>query len=150
MEDTWKLIAIKTNSLRKEIPKYQGAAVETAKGLAAFGIQCICDKITLIKSSLCSPTKWQIVELRGAIIPVTWDSRTGIMPVFELLVTFQANIFNYKNITIFIYIFYSVFQNEYDLQKNILKKLRRENSFFDPIDEKESIQDQFGNTDLLE
>ncbi|ORE02870.1 hypothetical protein BCV72DRAFT_214376 [Rhizopus microsporus var. microsporus] len=72
------------------------------------------------------------------------------MPVFELLVTFQANIFNYKNITIFIYIFYSVFQNEYDLQKNILKKLRRENSFFDPIDEKESIQDQFGNTDLLE
>ncbi|RCH91250.1 hypothetical protein CU097_008155 [Rhizopus azygosporus] len=104
---------------RNEILKYQDASIETAKGLAAFGTQCTCGKITLIKSSLCSPTKWQIAELKSATIPVTWNPRTGMMSVFELLATLQ---------------------NKYDLQKNILKKLQRENNFLDPVDEKESIR----------
>lgn len=65
--------------------------------------------------------------------------------MFELLATLQVNTF--KNIVVSTYLFYSIFQN--DLQKNILKKLRRENSFLDPVDEKESIRYQFENTDLL-
>ncbi|KAG0982027.1 hypothetical protein G6F29_006620 [Rhizopus arrhizus] len=87
-----------TYSLRNEILKYQGAS--------AFGIQCICDKITLMNTSLCNSTKWQVIELRSAIIPVTWDSRTSMMSVFELLATLQ---------------------NEYD----ILRKLQQENSFLE-------------------
>lgn len=51
------------------------------------------------------------------------------MSVFELLATLQ---------------------NEYDQQKDILKKLRRENNFLDPVDEKESVRYQFDNADLLE
>ncbi|KAG1319112.1 hypothetical protein G6F62_012008 [Rhizopus arrhizus] len=117
------------NSLRNEILKYQDASIETAKGLSAFGIQCICDKITLIKTSLFGPAKWQVVELRSATIPVTWDSRMDLMSVFELL---------------------AILQYEYDLQKDTLKKLRRENNFLDPVDEKESVRYQFDNADLLE
>ncbi|CAO3700431.1 unnamed protein product [Rhizopus stolonifer] len=101
VEDTWKLIILTTNSLRNEILKYQDASIETAKGLTAFGIQCICDKITLIKTSLFGPTKWQVVELRSATIPVTWDSRMDLMSVFELLAILQVNIFNFKNLVIF-------------------------------------------------
>ncbi|KAG1140089.1 hypothetical protein G6F38_009376 [Rhizopus arrhizus] len=116
------------NSLRNEILMYQDASIETVKGLSAFGIQCICDKIILLKTSLFGPAKWQVVELRSATIPVTWDSRMNLMSVFELLATLQY---------------------EYDQQKDTLKKLRRENNFLDPVDEKESVRYQFENADLL-
>ncbi|KAI9005467.1 hypothetical protein CLU79DRAFT_806723 [Phycomyces nitens] len=129
MGDTWKLITMTTNSLRTEILKYQDASIETVKGLSVFGIQCIRDKITLIKTSLCTPTKWQVVELRSATIPVTWDSRANMVLVFELL---------------------STLQNEYDTQKKVLKRLQRENSFLNPIDEKDRVRYQFENSDLLE
>ncbi|RCH95699.1 hypothetical protein CU097_014347 [Rhizopus azygosporus] len=71
IEDTWKLITMTTNSLRNEILEYQDASIEAVKGLAVFRIQYICGKIT------------------SATIPVTWDSRTGMMSVFELLTTLQ-------------------------------------------------------------
>lgn len=102
VDDTWKLITMTTYSLRNEILKYQGAS--------AFGIQCICDKITLINTSLCNSTKWQVIELRSAIIPVTWDSRTSMMSVFELLATLQVNSFSFKNIDIFIYYYFIFFR----------------------------------------
>lgn len=101
VEDTWKLIIMTTNALRNEILKYQDASIETAKGLAAFGLQCICDRITLIKTSLFGPSKWQVVELRSATIPVTWDSRIDLMSVFELLATLQVNFFQFKHLVIF-------------------------------------------------
>ncbi|KAG2191728.1 hypothetical protein INT47_004167 [Mucor saturninus] len=63
VEDISKLVTLTTDSLRNEILQYQDASIETAKRLSAFGIQCICDKITLIKTSLFGPTKWQVVEL---------------------------------------------------------------------------------------
>ncbi|EIE82628.1 hypothetical protein RO3G_07333 [Rhizopus delemar RA 99-880] len=40
-------------------------------------------------------------------------------------------------------------QNEYDNQKNILRKLRRENNFLDPVGEEHSIRYKFENSDLL-
>lgn len=73
LEDTWKIITMTSNSLRNEILKYQTASFTTATDLASYGIQCICDKITLTKCSLYSTTKWQVIELRSAIIPVSWD-----------------------------------------------------------------------------
>lgn len=75
VEDTSKLIILTTNSLRNEILQYQDASIVTAKRLTAFGIQCICDKITLIKTNLYSPSKWQVVELRSPTIPVTWQCK---------------------------------------------------------------------------
>lgn len=93
VEDTWKLIILITNSLRNEILKYQSASIETAKTVTTFGIQCICDKITLIKTSLFGPTEWQVVELRSATISVTWDSRMDLMSVFDLLAILQVSIF---------------------------------------------------------
>ncbi|KAI9265471.1 hypothetical protein EDC94DRAFT_693140 [Helicostylum pulchrum] len=88
---------------------FPNASIDTAKELSIFGVQCIKNQLTLMKTSLHDPNKWKFVELRGASIPVTWDERTDILPVFELLATLQ---------------------NEYDAQKNVLKKLRRENIFF--------------------
>lgn len=96
-----------TNSLRNKILKHQDASIETAKGLSVCGIQCICDKITLIKTSLCTSIKWQVVELRSATIPVIWNSRTCMMLVFESLATLQVNKFNFKNIDVFTYLVFS-------------------------------------------
>ncbi|KAL7334314.1 hypothetical protein PS15p_203098 [Mucor circinelloides] len=118
-----------SNSLRNEILKYQNASFETAKNLASYGIQCICDKITLTKCSLFSTTKWQVIELRSATIPVTWDARANMISVFELLATLQ---------------------NEYDNQKDVLKKLRQENNFLDHVEEKDTVRYQFENTDIFE
>ncbi|KAG1173614.1 hypothetical protein G6F46_004492 [Rhizopus delemar] len=108
LEDTWKLITMTSNSLR---------------------IQCICDKITLTKCSLFSTTKWQVIELRSAVIPVTWDTRANMISVFELLATLQ---------------------NEYDNQKDVLKKLHQENNFLDHVEEKDTVRYQFENTDIFE
>lgn len=58
VDDTWNLVTMTTNSLRNEILKYQAASIETAIGLSASGIQCIRDKIMLIKTSLFNSTKW--------------------------------------------------------------------------------------------
>lgn len=60
--DTWKLITMTTNSLRDEILKYQDASLETVKGLSVFGIQCIRDKLTLIKTSLCNPNNGRLLS----------------------------------------------------------------------------------------
>ncbi|KAI9032749.1 hypothetical protein CLU79DRAFT_802028 [Phycomyces nitens] len=100
LEDTWKLMTMTTNSL----------------------LQCICDKITLTKCSLFSPTKWQVVELRSATTPVTWDARANMISVFELLAKLQ---------------------NEYDSQKDVLKKLHH-------VEEKDTVRYKFENTDIFE
>lgn len=102
MGDTQKLITMPTNSLRDEILKYQDASFDTAEGLSVFSIQCICNKITLLKTNLCTQNKWQIVELRSATIPVTWDIRVNTVAIFELLATLQVNSVKYNNIDVFI------------------------------------------------
>ncbi|KAI9253568.1 hypothetical protein BY458DRAFT_559025 [Sporodiniella umbellata] len=81
LQDTWKLIIMTSNSLRNEILKYQNVSSDTAKNLASYGIQFICDKITLTKCSLFSTTKWQVIELRSA--------RANTISVFDLLATLQ-------------------------------------------------------------
>ncbi|KAI8088483.1 hypothetical protein BDF21DRAFT_219540 [Thamnidium elegans] len=40
-----------TNPLRNEILRYQGVSINTVKGLSVFGIQCICNKTTLMKTA---------------------------------------------------------------------------------------------------
>lgn len=106
LEDTWKLITMTSNSLRNEILKYQNASFETAKNLASYGIQCICDKIIFTKCSLFSTTKWQVIELRSAVIPVTWDTRANMISVFELLATLQVNVFNFVKSLVFLLILF--------------------------------------------
>ncbi|KAG2207733.1 hypothetical protein INT47_011853 [Mucor saturninus] len=44
----------------------------------------------------------------------------------------------------------AVLQNEYDFQKEVLKKLRKENNFLDPVDHKDKIRFNFLNTNVLE
>ncbi|KAI7848571.1 hypothetical protein BDC45DRAFT_540859 [Circinella umbellata] len=87
MEDTWKLILMMTDSLCNELMKYQGAKFTDAQELATFGIQCICDQITLIKATMFDARRWQIIELQSAKIPITWDDRSNYMQVFELIAT---------------------------------------------------------------
>ncbi|KAI7887277.1 uncharacterized protein EV154DRAFT_520795 [Mucor mucedo] len=57
----------------------QNASISTIANLAVFGVHCICDKITLTKTSLFNANKWKVVELRSATIPVTWDSKVDLL-----------------------------------------------------------------------
>ncbi|KAI7847481.1 hypothetical protein BDC45DRAFT_451771, partial [Circinella umbellata] len=41
-------------------------------------------------------------------------------------------------------------QNEYDNQKDVLKKLRQENNFLDHVEDKDTVRYQFENTDIFE
>ncbi|KAI9344459.1 hypothetical protein BD770DRAFT_397580 [Pilaira anomala] len=126
--DTSKLVTLMTNSLRSEILRYQNASISTIANLAVFGVQCICDKITLMKTSLFDANKWQVVELRSATIPVTWDSKVDLLQVFELLATLQQ---------------------EYDHRKDVLRKLRREMNNFDQVEAKDTVRSKFSNSNLL-
>lgn len=90
VNDTWNLITMATNSLRGELLRFSNASLDTAKRLAIFGTQCIRNQLTLTKTSLHDPNKWQFVELRSATVPVTWDERANIVPVFKLLATIQV------------------------------------------------------------
>lgn len=84
--DTYKLIKLTTASLHEIIKRKQDCKASSAPKLAVFGIQCIKDKLTLIKTTLDSKLEnYEIMELRSCTIPTTWRGRFGMIKVFELL-----------------------------------------------------------------
>ena len=95
MGDTAKIITMTTNSLRQQLLQYQNASFEAAKGLSVFSVQCICDKITLMKTSLCATNMCHVVESNRATIPVTWDTRVNMMAKLAIL---QASTSKYNSI----------------------------------------------------
>ncbi|KAI9252260.1 hypothetical protein EDC94DRAFT_588329 [Helicostylum pulchrum] len=82
-------IPLMINSLQSESLRYQNASISTITNSAVFGVQWIRNKITFLKTSLCDAYKWEVVELRSATIPVTWDSKVDLLLVFELVATIQ-------------------------------------------------------------
>lgn len=69
--------------MRNEVLNYQYASFETAKNQFS--------KITFLKTSPCTANMWQIVELRSANIPTTWDAIANMAALFELLATLEAS-----------------------------------------------------------
>lgn len=55
-----------------------------------------------MKTSLYTENKCKIVKLRGATIPVTWDTRVDMVAIFELLATLQVSNLNYNTMDTFI------------------------------------------------
>lgn len=90
-----------TNSLQSESLRYQNASISTITNSAVFGVQWFRNKITFLKTSLCDAYKWEVVELRSATIPETWDSKVDLLLVFELVATIQVDNLQSKLLTIF-------------------------------------------------
>lgn len=80
-----------TGSLRMDLIKYQDGTYDTGKELAAYGVQCIKYRITLLKTSIHDCSSWEVVELRSAQIPTEWANRFDFMKVFELIFTLNVS-----------------------------------------------------------
>ncbi|ORZ01706.1 hypothetical protein BCR43DRAFT_434869 [Syncephalastrum racemosum] len=91
VDGTIKVTRCMIDSLRMERNKYNFASFETAKRLATFGIQCVCNKITLLQANMFDENTWQIVEVRSAEIPTKWEDRTAMMSVAEFLAKLQVS-----------------------------------------------------------
>lgn len=72
-------------------------------------------KTNFLKTGPCTAKMWQIVKFRSANIPTTWDAIANMAALFELSATLEQ---------------------EHYAQMKVLKKLRRENNFFEFVDEK--------------
>lgn len=84
--DSFKLISLMTSTLNTSIRSYLDCKMSTASGLATYGIQCIKDRVTLMKTTINSDgAKYNIVELRSAVVPVKWENRDDLMKLFELI-----------------------------------------------------------------
>lgn len=76
MGDTSKLITMMTNSLRADILCHQGASLPKYLWQGYFDEH--------------DTNKWQVVQLRSAMTPVTWDSKVDMLHAFELVATLQV------------------------------------------------------------
>ncbi|CDH50943.1 hypothetical protein RO3G_05407 [Lichtheimia corymbifera JMRC:FSU:9682] len=84
LEATYKLVGKMTSTLKMELRSKQEAKCDTALSLAVFGVQCIKNRLTLMKTTLEASNKWQVLEMRSAIIPTTWNERANLLKIFEL------------------------------------------------------------------
>ncbi|KAI9275938.1 hypothetical protein BDA99DRAFT_422207, partial [Phascolomyces articulosus] len=85
-DNTEKIFMESSSSYNKEDFKHIDARYESVLKLAVFGVQCIRDRITLMKTTFGRNNKWHVMELRSAVIPTTWDKRSNMMKVLELLI----------------------------------------------------------------
>ncbi|KAG2220813.1 hypothetical protein INT45_004474 [Circinella minor] len=129
MDDTWKLIMMLTDSLRQELIKCQDAKYEDAKGLATYGIQCICDTITLMKTTMFDARRWQVIEVRSAKVPVKWNNRSGFTRVFELILTLHMELLT---------------------QKTLKTLLKRQHDHLVDVNQKETVRFCLQNSGILE
>ncbi|KAI9487742.1 MAG: hypothetical protein EXX96DRAFT_464882, partial [Benjaminiella poitrasii] len=59
---------------------------DTISELVALGIQCIKDRITLLKTTINTDgSLYKVAELRSAKIPTSWENRIEPLNVYELL-----------------------------------------------------------------
>ncbi|KAG1560055.1 hypothetical protein G6F49_003052 [Rhizopus delemar] len=85
--DTYKIVESMTSSLSIMMLHKQDCKFSSVLNLAVYGIQCIKNRLTLMKTTLDPHSdRFQIVELRSASIPTTWAQRAGMIKVFEILV----------------------------------------------------------------
>ncbi|KAI8967679.1 hypothetical protein BDF20DRAFT_839892 [Mycotypha africana] len=86
LQDTYKLIKLSTAGLQEMIKRKQDCKASSASKLAVFGIQCIKDKLTLLKTTFDAKLEnYKIMELRSCTIPTAWEKRYAMLKVFELL-----------------------------------------------------------------
>lgn len=75
-----------------DLVKYQDGIYDTGKELAAYGVQCIKDRATLLKTTIYDCSSWQVVALQSAQIPTTeWSNRFGFMKAFKLVLTLNVS-----------------------------------------------------------
>ncbi|KAG1142502.1 hypothetical protein G6F37_008732 [Rhizopus arrhizus] len=85
--DAYKIVESMTSSLSIIMRRKQNCKFSSVLNLAVYDIQCIKNRLTLIKTTLDPHSdRFQIVKLRSASIPTIWSQRTGMIKVFELLV----------------------------------------------------------------
>ena len=85
--DTYKIVESMTSNLSIIMRRKQDCKFSSVLNLTVYGIQCVKNRLTLIKTTLDPHSdRFQIVKLRSASIPTIWSQRTGIIKVFELLV----------------------------------------------------------------
>lgn len=107
--DTYKIVESMTSSLSIMMLHKQDCKFSSVLNLAVYGIQCIKNRLTLMKTTLDPHSdRFQIVELRSASIPTTWAQRAGMIKVFEILVCLHVSRRCFSSCVCVFFFFYSL------------------------------------------
>lgn len=95
--DTMKLIGLMTSTLHMDICSNLDCSYEDILELSVLGVQVIKDRITLLKTIIDRDgDKYQVLELRSAKIPTTWENRIELMNLYDVLVCCYYEIINQR------------------------------------------------------
>lgn len=92
--------------------------METTKIVHLFSGPTSRNKMTLIKYSIQSPSKWKVVECRSASAPLCFSDIMLYVKLFEL---------------------FAFLHDDISKQKEVFKQLERENLGIVPVDESDTI-----------
>ncbi|KAI9105232.1 hypothetical protein DFS34DRAFT_565460, partial [Phlyctochytrium arcticum] len=91
--DTKKIMQMCVHSLKNELLQHKEASIGTAMRRAVIGIHYIVDRLTLTTTSLMKDGdvfRWKHIQLRSAVIPMSWSNRYQLTKVCELMATVFA------------------------------------------------------------
>ncbi|KAJ3163170.1 hypothetical protein HDU86_002339 [Geranomyces michiganensis] len=80
--DLFKLIENSILSLRHIMAMHRNATWSTMKGMCTLTVQLIKDRLKLLRTSIAqadSVYKWEVVELRNAELPASWERMSNVM-----------------------------------------------------------------------
>ncbi|KAJ8659843.1 hypothetical protein O0I10_004436 [Lichtheimia ornata] len=86
LDDTYKLVDEMASTLKMELQEMAQVSATTAYQRAVYGIQCIRNQTTLLKTTLGSDHKWHVIQLRSATVPCSWDECPHFIKFCELMI----------------------------------------------------------------
>ncbi|KAI8080853.1 uncharacterized protein B0P05DRAFT_468782 [Gilbertella persicaria] len=84
LEDTIKNLKHGTDSLTSILCEYKDCNMKTAKNIVVLTGHVIGEKLTIIKYSPGENRKWNAVETRSCVVPLTFERRKESIKLFEL------------------------------------------------------------------
>lgn len=83
LEDSIKNLKHGTDSLANILCCYKDCNYETVKKIVVLTGHIIGEKLTFIKYSIGNDCKWNAVEVRSFVIPLTYDKRKNSIKLYE-------------------------------------------------------------------
>jgi hypothetical protein len=117
--DTLKQLKNATDTLKHLTSKCMNSDYSTLKKVKIFTVHIIQERMTLISSSIQSPSKWEVVECRSCDIPTTYEDRFLLVNVFE---------------------FFAFLYDELESQKKILQDLQKQQLGIIEFNEENSVR----------
>lgn len=95
LEDSIKNIKSATNVLKCIMCKYPNASINTIKKVNVYTVQIIQTTMILMKYSLKDKNSYKAVECCSALIPVSFQDRMYMLPVYDMFAFIYVSSFQF-------------------------------------------------------